>query len=257
MRRIRVIPTLLIDSNGGLVKTIKFGKRTYLGDPINAVKIFNEKEVDELVLLDIDASKQNREPNYSLIEEIVSEAFMPIGYGGGISSMSHAQQLFRCGLEKIVISSALYANNNLIQELAARYGAQSVVVSLDVKKNWLGRYKLTSLSGSVSHDHEISAWAKQLTESGAGEVLIQSIDRDGTYAGYDVGLLKTISESVDVPVIASGGASNISNMLAAVQQGGSSAVAAGSLFVYQGSKRGILINYPTQQQLKTELFGQL
>ena len=257
MRRIRVIPTLLIDSNSGLVKTIKFGKRTYLGDPINAVKIFNEKEVDELVLLDIDASKQNREPNYSLIEEIVSEAFMPIGYGGGIHSMSHAEKLFRCGLEKLVISSALYTQPELVKQLASRYGAQSVVASLDVKKNWLGRYRLTSVSGTITYNQDIAAWARKLADSGAGEVLIQAINRDGTCTGYDLGLLKVVSESVGIPVIASGGARNISDMLAAVQQGGSSAVAAGSMFVYQGSARGILINYPSQQQLRTELFGLL
>lgn len=256
MRRVRVIPTLLLDANGGLVKTVRFGKRTYIGDPINAVKIFNEKEVDELVLLDIDASKQGRQPNYKLIEDIVSEAFMPIGYGGGVDSVQCAQRLFNCGLEKLALCTAPFSNMSLISELASRYGSQSVLACLDIKKSWLGKYQLRSRSGNTKQAVEPALWARRIVEDGAGEILLQSIDRDGTYLGYDNRLLEQISSAVRVPIVASGGARSVGDFLSAIQSG-CSAVAAGSMFVYQGASRGILINYPTQMQLRQELFEKL
>ena len=245
LRRIRVIPTLLITSSGGLVKTVRFKNRTYIGDPINAVRIFNEKGVDELVLLDIDASREGREPNYQAIEEIVSEAFMPIAYGGGVTSVNQMAQLFRCGLEKVVLCTAVHSNPRLIAEAAARFGSQSLVVCLDVKRQWLSGPRLRIKGGTVGAGIQPVEFARQVVDAGAGELLVYSIDRDGTYEGYDLELLRSISSAVTVPVIACGGARGIEDFQAAVHGAGCSAVAAGSVFVYKEKKQGVLINYPT------------
>lgn len=256
MRRIRIIPTLLVDSAGGLVKTVRFGKRTYIGDPINAVKIFNDKGVDELVLLDIDASINKREPNYSAIEEIVSEAFMPIAYGGGVKNADQMSRLFRCGLEKVILGSSAIDTPELITEGAQRFGSQSIVVCLDVKKEWLGGYKVKTFGGSKSTGFSPVDIARRSVSAGAGEVIVYAIDRDGAFNGFDIGLIKSIASSVNVPVIACGGARNSGDIVEAVRAGQASAVAAGSMFVYQSSTRGVLISYPKEDEMK-QIFSEI
>lgn len=257
LRRVRVMPTLLIDGRGRLVKTVKFGKRTYIGDPINAVKIFNDKEVDELVLLDIDAAKDGREPSYGLIEDIVGEALMPVAYGGGILAMNQIERLYRCGIEKIVLSSALTDGTALVAEASRRYGAQAVVVCLPVKRSMIGKSTVRVVSLSRSIDGAPDAVARRIVEAGAGELLVYSVDRDGTYAGYDLPLLKKIAAAVDVPVVACGGARGLDDFRDAIVEAGCSAVAAGSLFVYRSDTRGVLISYPTQEDLRREIFERL
>lgn len=258
MQRVRVIPTLLIDGRGRLVKTVKFGKRTYIGDPINAVKIFNTKEVDELILLDIDASKQRQPPNYALIEDIVSEAFMPVGYGGGIFAMEHIERLYGCGIEKVILSSCLADGPGLIAEASQRYGAQAVVVCLQVQRQWLGGPAVRVRSASRTLDqrapHEV---ARDVVAAGAGELIVYSVDRDGTYQGYDLGMLACVTAAVDVPVVACGGASCVEDFRQAIIDGGCSAVAAGSLFVYQAKGGGVLISYPSATELTDKLFTRI
>jgi cyclase len=255
-RRIRVIPTLLLDGRGRLVKTVKFDKRTYIGDPINAVRIFNGKEVDELLLLDIDATKDGRAPDYEAIEEIVSEAFMPVGYGGGIRSMDEVTRLFQCGIEKVVISSAA-TDLGLIAEASQRFGAQSVAVCLQVRRGLMGGYSVRFNSGAAGSGEKPEDFARKVVQAGAGELIVYAIDRDGAYKGYDLPLLKAVSSAVDVPVVACGGARNIDDFRAAVAEAGCSAVAAGSLFVYRSAGQGVLISYPSQADLTRELFDKV
>jgi cyclase len=252
-RRVRVIPTLLIDNDGRLVKTVGFGKRTYIGDPINAVKIFNEKEVDELILMDIDASRDGRAPNYHLISDIVSEAFMPIGYGGGITSEDQIAQLYKCGIEKVVLSSVLRQGTDLITSAARRFGAQAVTVCLPVKKLMLRGQRVQVMQGKTALPGTPEEIARRVTKAGAGEIILYSVDRDGTYQGYDLDLLARVASAVDVPVVACGGASGLPDFVRAVSDGQASAVAAGSLFVYQSGRRGVLINHPSAAQLDAEL----
>ncbi len=257
LRRVRVIPTLLIDGRGRLVKTVRFRKRTYIGDPINAVKIFNNKEVDELVLLDIDATKERRPPNYDLIEDIVSEAFMPVAYGGGIRLMEQIARLYRCGIEKIVLSSALVDGSGLIATASARYGAQAIAVCLPVKRSIFGRSAVRVVDGQRDLAGTPEDWARRVVAAGAGELIVYSVDRDGAYSGYDVPLLKQIAAAVDVPVVACGGARGLEDFREAIVDGGCSAVAAGSLFVYRSETRGVLISYPSQEDLRREIFERL
>jgi cyclase len=256
MRRIRVIPTLLIDSNCGLVKTIRFGKRTYIGDPINAIKIFNDKGVDELLLLDIDASRNAREPNYQVIEDMVSEAFMPVGFGGGVHNVDQMARLFRCGLEKVVLSTAAHASSELVRDASARFGSQSIVVCMDIKRTMFRGYQVRTHSGQRSTRQEPIAYARQLEAAGVGEIIVNSIDRDGTYLGYDLNLISSVSQAVQVPVIALGGARNTSDFVGAIQKGHASAVAAGSMFVYQSASRGVLISYPSEKELN-QLYNEM
>jgi len=253
----RVIPTLLIDGNGGLVKTIRFGKRTYIGDPINAVRIFNEKEVDELVLLDIDATLNARGPNLHLIEDIVSEAFMPVAYGGGISSVSQMADALRCGVEKVVVNTAFHQNPGLIGESAARFGSQSVVGCLDIRRGIFGGVSLMTHSASRKFQGDALRIAEAWCSAGAGELMVYSVDRDGTRRGYDISALKQIAERVEVPVIACGGAGSFEDFVSAHDKGNCSAVAAGSLFVYHSSTLGVLINYPNRAELDTKVFSKL
>lgn len=253
-RRTRVVPTLLIDGRGRLVKTIKFGSRTYIGDPINAVKIFNTKEVDELILLDIDATREKRPPNYALIEDIVSEAFMPIGYGGGINAMDQIAALYKCGIEKIVLSTCLTDGVALIEQAANRYGAQAVVVCLNVKQSFFGGQQVRVDGGKRVLKGDAVEIAKRVVQAGAGELIVYSIDRDGTYEGYDLETLKRISAAVPVPTVACGGAASLDDFRKAVVDGGASAVAAGSVFIYQSAGRGVLISYPTQAELEAKVY---
>ena len=254
MLRPRIIPCLLIHK-GGLVKTQAFKAPKYVGDPINAVKIFNDKGVDELALLDIDATRDGREPNYDLIEEIASEAFMPVGYGGGIRSVDQMQRLLRCGLEKVIVSTLADENPDVLRRASDQFGAQSVVVCLDIKKSLLGSSVVTRSGRAKSKLSPVAA-AQRAVAVGAGEIIVQSVDRDGTFSGYDEGLAASIARSVDVPVIALGGARNLDDFYGVVSNADCSAAAAGSMFVYQGTERGVLISYPTELQL-TGLYRRL
>lgn len=248
MIRPRVIPCLLL-KNDGLVKTVKFRDPKYLGDPINIVRIFNDKEVDELFFLDITATIENRKPNFTLLEKITSECFMPLGYGGGIRDMDDIKKLLKIGVEKIVLNTSAVQNLALIREAADYAGSQAVVVSMDVKKTLFGKYETWIQSGKKNTKLDPVQFALEMEKQGAGELFLNSIDRDGTMQGYDLELIQLVSNSVTVPVVACGGAANINHLAEAVQAG-ASAAAAGSMFVFQGPLRGVLISYPTQEELR-------
>lgn len=232
------------------MKTIRFKDPTYVGDPRNAVKIFNEREVDELVLLDIQASRLGRPIQYELIREIASEAFMPVGYGGGIQNVDEAQKVISLGFEKVILSTQAVLKPELVTEISDRVGASSMVVCLDVKKNFWGRYATHVAGGQKSTGQDPIRLAVEMERRGAGELIINNIDRDGTMQGYDLELLNEISSRVTIPVIACGGASRLEDLHSAIEVGGASAAAAGSLFVFQGRHRAVLISYPTQVELK-------
>jgi len=255
MIRTRVIPSLLLRGQG-LVKTVKFKNPTYLGDPINIVKIFNDKEVDELTFLDITATPENRKPQFALIESIASECFMPLGYGGGIRSLDDMKTLYNLGVEKISINTYAVENPAFIQAAADMAGSQSVCVSMDVRKNFWGRYEVFTHCGSKGSGLDPVKWAREVESRGAGELLLNSIDRDGTRQGYDMDLVKLVSSAVKIPVVACGGASNIQDLSRVVLEGGASAAAAGSMFVFQGPHRAVLISYPTPQELRNA-FGEI
>lgn len=252
MLKHRVIPALLL-RNGGLVKTRRFKDPKYVGDPINAIRIFNEKEVDELMVLDIAASKQKREPDYALIEQFAGECFMPLAYGGGVRTVEQAQRIFASGVEKICIQTAALDNLQLIRELADRFGSQSIMVSLDIKRNWLGRSKAFASSQSKSLRMDWLKLLSDLVGAGAGEVLLNAVDKDGTLSGPDLELISQASDQIDVPLIAVGGVSSLSDIRSAVEAG-ASAVAAGAFFVYYGRHRAVLITYPKYQELE-QLFS--
>jgi cyclase len=247
MFRPRVIPCLLLKGKG-LVKTIKFKDPTYLGDPINAVRIFNEKETDELVFLDITATKETRAPYIDVIKRIGDECFMPFAVGGGIRSLETIRQLFNAGAEKVVINSYAEENPAFIQEAAAIFGKQSIIVSIDVRKKF-GHYRIYTVNGTKVSKYKLIEYTKLVAAYGAGEILINSIDRDGTYTGYELEVISAVSREVDIPVIACGGAGSLNDLSDAIKIGEASAVAAGSLFVFHGRKRAVLINYPTKDEL--------
>jgi cyclase len=248
----RVIPTLLLCGEG-LVKTVNFQNKKYIGDPINAVRIFNEKEVDELIFLDIEAGSTCRGPQFELLSSITEEAFMPMAYGGGITTLVQIERLFKLGFEKVVINTSAYRDPKLISEAAAVFGSQSIVGAVDVRRSVSGEYKLFSSAGSVQEHVSLSDHLKQLVSAGAGEIFINSIDRDGTLTGYDLVLLKEVCSQVSVPVVACGGAGSIRHFVEAVEQAHVSAVAAGSFFVFIGPHRAVLITYPDRHILTREL----
>lgn len=242
MIRTRIIPVLTI-ANQKLVKTITFKNPNYIGDPLNAIKIFNEKRVDELIILDIEASKQNKEPNYKLIYEMAGEAFMPLGYGGGIKTLEQAKKIFALGIEKVVLNSVLLENPKVITHIADIYGAQSVVMSLDYKKNLLGKIRPHFYSGKEYIKKDIKTFALEMIEYGIGEIILHDINRDGTFAGYNLEMILEL-KSLSIPIVAMGGCNSINNMKEAVNSG-ASAIAAGSFFVYRkNDHKSILINYP-------------
>jgi len=246
----RVIPCLLLsESRGGLVKTLKFGKPKYVGDPINAVKIFNEKEVDELMVLDIDATREGRGPDFALIEDLASECFMPLCYGGGIRSAEDARTLFSLGVEKVCLQTAVARNPAIVREIADRAGEQAVVVSIDVKRNWLGKPQLHSAAGVKPPFSDWRDAVRDAVQRGAGEILFNAVDRDGTLAGPDLDLIREASGIADVPLIAVGGIGSLADMKAATEAG-ASAVAAGAYFVFQGPHRAVLITYPRYDELR-------
>ncbi|RKM57892.1 imidazole glycerol phosphate synthase subunit HisF [Butyrivibrio sp. CB08] len=242
----RVIPSLLIE-NGDLVKTERFKKRTYIGDPINAVKIFNEEEADELCLLDISV-KKNDDINFSLLEDIATEAFMPLSYGGGIMDMDEVKKLFRIGFEKLIFNTALYEKPDLIREAVAFAGSQSIVASIDVRRDLFGKTVCYTDHGCKKIKSNIIDYLHQVENLGVGEILLQSIDNDGVMKGYDYSLIGNITSNTILPVICLGGAGNLSDMVKAVNECGAHAVAAGSMFVYYGERKAVLINYPTEQE---------
>jgi cyclase len=245
----RIIPVLLLQ-DGGLVKTIQFAKPRYIGDPLNTLRLFNEKEVDEIILLDIDATTKNRAPDFELIEHLASECFMPLCYGGGVSTFEHVKRLFALGIEKIAFGTAAFENPNLLQETAARYGRQSVVGVMDIKHHWLTRKPFVGVRHlQTMTPYTPSTYAHYLVQNGVGEILLQNTSRDGTFQGYDIDLIQSVTKNVDVPVIALGGAGSVNDLGNAIQMGGASAAAAGSLFVFQGVHRAVLVNYPTREIL--------
>ncbi len=250
--RPRVIPALLL-LNRGLVKTVKFRNPTYLGDPINIVRIFNDKEVDELVFLDISATVEGRRPPFDVLERITSECFMPLGYGGGIRSMDDIRTLLRLGVEKVILNTIALENPSFVREAADYAGSQAVVVSLDVKRNLFGKYEVRIRNGRKSTGRDPLTVAVEMEKLGAGEVFLNSIDRDGTMLGYDLDLIRHVSTGIGVPLVACGGAGNIQHIAQAIKIGGASAAAAGSMFVFQGPLRAVLISYPSQAELRESL----
>lgn len=251
MLKHRVIPCLLL-RNGGLVKTLKFANPKYVGDPINAIRIFNDKEVDELMVLDITASKERREPNYALIEQFAGECFMPLGYGGGIRTVEQARQLFALGVEKVCLQTAALEDLTLITRLAERFGSQSVLISVDVKKNWLGKHQLYAAASGKTLSQPWIDFLQQAVAAGAGEVVLNAVDRDGVMQGMDIELIRQASAVLSVPLIAVGGVGSLADIKAAVIAG-ASAVSAGAFFVFQGPHRAVLITYPRYQELESLL----
>ena len=252
MLKTRVMPCLLL-SNGRLVKTFGFRNPAYIGDPVNAIKIYNEKEVDELILLDIMATVEGRKPDFAFLAEVVDECFMPLAYGGGIRDIDDIGRLFSLGIEKTAINSYALENPSFIEKAASIFGSQSILLSMDVKKNIFGKYRVYGRGGREGTDHEPAAWAARMERMGAGEILLNAIDRDGTMDGYDTALIRKVTSAVAVPVIACGGAGSIQDFRTAVENGGASAVAAGSMVVYQGKNKGVLINFPSRGDLKNIL----
>lgn len=252
MLRTRVIPTLLL-RNESLVKTFKFGKFTYVGDPANTVRIFNELEVDELLFLDITASIENRGPNFKVLTDIANECFMPLGYGGGISSLDHAKAVFELGFEKVAINTQAEKNPALIGEIARLYGSQAVMASIDVKKGVFGGYSVRTLGGKRKTRHDPVSWALEVEKMGAGEILLTSIDREGSWAGFDLELVKCVTEAVLIPVIAHGGAGTVGHIRQVVKNSKASAVAIGSMVVFQKKGMGVLVNFPDKKKLEEEL----
>ncbi len=252
MLRTRVIPCLLLRDES-LVKSVKFKTYNYIGDPINTVRIFNELEVDELVFLDITASREGRKPNFKILEQIAAECFMPLAYGGGLSDIEDIGRIFAIGFEKIVINSNAVRDPSFITRIADKFGSQSVIGSLDARKNLWGRYEIFTHGGSAKTGKAPVEWALELERLGAGELLVTSIDQDGTWAGYDVKLTESVASKVHVPVIANGGAGTVRHIGEVVKKGLASAVALGSMVVFQGKDLGVLVNFPDSKELKEVL----
>lgn len=244
----RVIPVLLLKGKG-LVKTVRFKDPKYIGDPINAVKIFNDKRADELVFLDINASKENRLISLDFVHKVGDEANMPFAVGGGIKTIQDIRSILENGAEKVVINTAAYENPEFIKEAVDAFGSSTIAVCLDVKKNFFGKLQLVYKQGAKNAKEDPVEFAQKMEENGTGEIIIQSVDKDGTYEGYNIELIKLISKAVTIPVVALGGASKYDDFSLAVKQGFASAVAAGSLFVYHGPRRAVLISFPTKTEI--------
>jgi imidazole glycerol-phosphate synthase subunit HisF len=252
MLETRIIPTLLL-RNASLVKTVKFGKYDYIGDPANTVRIFNELEVDELIFLDITASVEKRGPNLKVLREICEECFMPLAYGGGIRDLNMAEKIFKMGFEKIAINSYAFENPNFITQLADSFGSQAIIGSIDVRKSFWGEQQVYGIAGKKNMKKNPAEWAIELEKFGAGEILITSIDNEGSWEGFDYELVKQITKAVTIPVIAHGGAGRIDHIRKVVNEAGASAVAIGSMVVYQKKKMGVLVNFPDKHELRTNL----
>lgn len=247
------MPCLLM-SNGALVKTIRFKEGSYVGDPVNAVRIFNQKEVDELILLDIHATTQNRGIDFETLERVVSECFMPICYGGGVRNLDDMRRLYALGIEKVSLGTAAFEVPGLVSQASSEFGAQAVVVTLDVKKGLLGRSTVRTRNGSNDTKMSPPEAARAFEEQGAGELLLYSIDRDGTWSGFDLKMVEAVSQTTGVPVVTTGGAGSLEDIKAAVKQAGASAVAIGSMAVFQGKDLGVLIKFPSRKD-QDAIFG--
>lgn len=250
MLQTRIIPALLLKEDS-LVKTIKFHDAKYIGDPINTVRIFNELEVDELVFLDITASREKREPNLKILSEVANECFMPLGYGGGLNDFNVVKSIFGIGFEKVVLNTVTHTNPSFVTKIAEHFGNQAVMCSIDVKKNLWGNYQVWSNSGTVNTKKNPFEWASELEYLGAGEILLTSMDKEGTWSGFDVQLVEKVSESVNIPVIAHGGAGNLKHIGDVIKHGKVSAVALGSMVVYQQKGMGVLVNFPDFNELQS------
>lgn len=252
MLRPRIIPSLLVHDSG-LVKTVNFKNPKYVGDPINAVRIFNEKEVDELAVFDIDATVLGKEPDYVLIEKLANQSRMPLCYGGGVKTVEQAQKIFGLGIEKIALSSAVMENPNLITQITDRVGSQSVIVVMDIKKKFLGGYEIYTHNGKKATGLNPIAFAEKAEKLGAGEIVINSIDQDGAMKGFDMNLIDKITEKITIPVTVLGGAGSLQDIKKVIDKYGIIGVAAGSLFVFKGIYKAVLINYPAKKE-KEELY---
>ena len=250
--RARVIPCLLLDGTT-LLKTVKFGAPTYIGDPVNTVRIFNELEVDELCLLDVAATRERRPPNFDVLAEVASEAFMPLCYGGGVRDVETAGKLLRIGFEKVVLNSAAVERPRLVTEVAEAFGRQAVIVSIDARKKLLRGYEVVTASATRKTGLDPVEWAARAADLGAGELLITAVDREGTWSGYDTQLIAQVTRKVSVPVIANGGAGRVEHLAEAVFEGGAAAVALGSMVVFQGKDLGVLVNFPDRAELRRVL----
>jgi cyclase len=252
MLRARVMPCLLL-KNAALVKTIQFRDPSYVGDPINAIRIYNEREVDELIVLDISATPERKPPPFAILRDVASECFMPLCYGGGVRTLADAERIYTLGIEKVAINTHAAERPAFVTELAGRFGSQSVVVAIDVALSPTGGYEVFIRGGRESIGREPADYARQIQDLGAGEIVLTSIDRDGTMSGYDIDLIRRVTAAVSVPVIACGGAGQLQDLRAAVD-GGASAAAAGSLVIYHGRNRAVLINFPSRRELE-RVFG--
>jgi imidazole glycerol-phosphate synthase subunit HisF len=246
----RVIPVLLL-RNMGIVKSVQFKNHRYIGDPINAVRIFNDLKADELSFMDILASKEKRCISLDFVKKVGDEANMPFGVGGGIRNLHDIEMILKAGAEKVIINTFATKNPEFIKEASSEFGSSTIVVSIDVKKSILGKYQVYILSGSMVTKYNVIEFAKLIEEMGAGELLLNSIDRDGMMSGFDLDLIKSVSEVVRIPVVAMGGAGKYEDLAKAINLGYASAVAAGSLFVFHGTRKAVLINYPTREELKS------
>lgn len=244
----RIIPILLLKGKG-LVKTVKFKEPRYIGDPINAVKIFNDLKADELVFLDITASIERRTISLDVVRDISEEAFMPFAVGGGIKSLSMVENILETGCEKVVINSALSSDTNFIKDVVSHFGAQSLVISIDVRKNFLGKYEIYTHSGTIKSKLKLDETVQMAVNLGAGEILINSIDLDGLMRGYDLKLVKLVSEIAECPTVACGGAGSYQDLADGYYEGGAHSLAAGSMFVYHGPRNAVLINYPSKEEI--------
>lgn len=256
MLQVRVIPCLLL-SDDMLVKTVKFRNPDYVGDPVNAIKIYNDKEVDELIVLDILATQEGRPPNIAKIRELTDECFMPLCYGGGITTVEQMREVFNAGIEKVALNTAALENPQLVTRAAETFGSQSIVVSIDVRKPLLGRPTVHGHRGSANTKRPPVVFAREMAERGAGELLLTSVDREGTWEGYDLELIHEVTSAVSIPVIAHGGAGSLEDFRAAVRDAGASACATGSMVVYQKKGRGVLINFPKRHELEPLFAEQL
>lgn len=254
MLRARVIPALLL-RNESLVKTVRFGRFTYVGDPANTVRIFNELEVDELLFLDITATRERRAPNLKVLGDIADECFMPLAYGGGVRSLDRAKAIFDVGFEKVAVNAGALDDPSLITRLATAYGSQAIIASIDAKKDVRGRLRVRHSGTRRKTAHDPVSWARELESRGAGEILITAVDREGTWAGFDLELTTEVVHAVGIPVIAHGGAGTVDHIRDVMRVAGASAVALGSMVVFQKQGMGVLVNMPDRGALARAIGG--
>ena len=256
MVRYRIIPTLLLH-NKGLYKTVQYNlkKGKYVGDPINAIKIFNDKYVDELIFLDIDASKEKREPDFEILKNIASECFMPVAYGGGITTLDQIKKVFQIGIEKVILNTVLLTDITFLNKASSLYGAQSIVASVDVKRNFFGIAKVYNSATKQYSSYDLKTYLKLLEKNGVGEIYLSFVDRDGMLNGYDIKLIQTICEDISVPVIVNGGAKSVEDFANVIRNTNITALSAGSMFVFYGPHKAVLITYPKYDTLLKVLGG--